>query len=51
VLGSATVPQAAQAAEPTKVTVTSDGPATFWTGTVRADGKPVRGVHECQTVH
>ena len=45
------LPQPAQAAEPPKVTVSSDGPATFWAGTATAEGKPVRGVPECQTVH
>jgi hypothetical protein len=52
ILGAVAVPQPSPAATgPTKVAVTSDGPATFWTGTVRSDGRPIRGVPECQAVH
>jgi hypothetical protein len=50
-LGAAAVPRAAQAAAPSRVTVDSDGPAKFWTGTVRSDGRPVPGIPECRSVH
>lgn len=51
VLGATALPPAAQAGGRPKVTVKSDGPATFWAGTVRADGPGTPSVPECQTVH
>jgi hypothetical protein len=42
---------AAQATGQTRVAVTSDGPASFWGGTVRADGPPIQSIPECRTVH
>ena len=50
-IGAAAVPRMAQAADPNKVKVKSDGPAAFWTGTVRSDGRPITSVPDCQTVH
>jgi hypothetical protein len=50
-VGAVAVPQAAQAAYPSKIKVKSDGPARFWDGTVRSEGRPTRGVPECQVVH
>jgi hypothetical protein len=45
------IPQPAQAAGPTKVSVKTDGPATFWGGSVRSDGRGTPGVPECRAVH
>ncbi|MBO4206403.1 lysyl oxidase family protein [Micromonospora echinofusca] len=45
------VPQSAQGADPAVVAVTSDGPATYWTGTVRSTGPTRPQVPECRTVH
>jgi hypothetical protein len=42
---------AAPAAGSARVSVTSDGPARFWTGTVRRDGPHRPHVRECRTVH
>jgi hypothetical protein len=50
-LGAAAIPQAAQAATPTKLSLTSDGPASFWTGTVRSNGPGTPNIPECRTVH
>src|SRR5688500_9640192 len=47
----AAVPGVANAADPTTVKVHTDGPAKFWTGTVRADGPATPAVPECQAVH
>src|SRR5262245_4810997 len=51
IVGAATVPQAAQAAMPSKLKLKSDGPAMFWNGTVSRDGNPIPSVPECRTVH
>jgi hypothetical protein len=50
-VGLAGIPQAAQAADPPTLVVGSDGPAKFWTGKARSDGRPTPGVPGCQTVH
>lgn len=47
----AAVPGVANAADPTTVKVHTDGPARFWTGTVRADGPATPAVPECRAVH
>jgi hypothetical protein len=47
----AALPQAAQAANPTKVAVNSDGPAKLWSGTVRSDGPGTPNVPPCRVVH
>lgn len=49
--GAVAVNQAAQAGGRTSVTVNSDGPASFWTGTVRDGGPPIATVPQCRTVH
>jgi hypothetical protein len=47
----AAIPQAAQAANPTKIAVKSDGPAMLWTGTVRSNGPGTPNVPQCRVVH
>jgi hypothetical protein len=37
----------ATAAKPKEFTVSSDGPAKFWSGAVAQNGRPIRGVPEC----
>jgi len=49
--GAIAISQPAQAANPTTVTVKSDGPAVFWTGSVRAGGRGTPRVPECRIVH
>jgi hypothetical protein len=50
--GAVAIPQLGRAATaPTRVTVINDGPAKFWTGSVRNDGPGTPGIPECQTVH
>jgi hypothetical protein len=51
VVGLAGIPQAAQAADPPTLVVDSDGPAKYWTGKVRSDGRPTPSIPGCQTVH
>ncbi len=50
-MGMAVVPQAAHAAAPTKLSVTSDGPAKFWTGTVRSNGPHIPNIAPCKNVN
>jgi hypothetical protein len=50
-LGLTAISSAAQADDPPRVTVATDGPAKFWTGVVRADGPTIRGIPECRTVN
>jgi hypothetical protein len=50
-LGLTAISSAAQADDPPRVTVATDGPAKFWTGVVRADGPTTRGIPECRTVN
>lgn len=45
------VPPVVQAAEPSRIVLNSDGPAKFWTGVVRDDGRGFAAVPECRTVH
>ncbi|MEU5725128.1 lysyl oxidase family protein [Micromonospora sp. NPDC047738] len=51
VLAGTALPRAAQAASPGEVKLRSDGPASYWAGTVRSDGPGTRQIPECRTVH
>jgi Lysyl oxidase len=50
-LGLTAISSAAQADDPPRVTVATDGPAKFWTGVVRDGGPTIRGIPECRTVN
>jgi Lysyl oxidase len=50
-LGVAVIAPSAQADGSPRVVVDSDGPAEFWTGTVRDDGPTIRRIPECRMVH
>jgi Lysyl oxidase len=50
-LGLTTISSAAQADDPPRVTVATDGPAKFWTGVVSRDGPTIRAIPECRTVN
>lgn len=50
-VGAVTVSQAARATGTPTLSVTSDGPAKLWSGTVRADGPHLSAVPACREVH
>jgi hypothetical protein len=51
ILAVTQAPRTASAASPTKISVTSDGPPSFWTGTVSSTGPRTGNVAPCRDVH